>query len=388
MPVFRLSSIIAALVFVSAPITSFANESVQVTPEEGFWSGGFRSSNGGNIQFSITAVDRIGKLEVNAGNWQGLSAVYRCEYVFAVDGEDASEMYLNEAASFHSNECLPKFPMTLNRISDDVLKATFDAKIGSLIGIPEIELSAGLRPLRDQDRVDLSAPIDIIGLKPGMLRQEISEILEDRGYSVLESIDDAFRGPNYVIAMDRWTKGEVVPEGEQYAGSPRDEISIVFSSTKPWMEQDHRAITIRRGLIPGPSAGLTISAFQRSVQQKYGAVVGDYGGSILYSRQGSIAERASDCGEGTLQALSPTMANLSTRNLSGDSFSFSPYCMGGVNVGLRSDRATGLLQTGTITVGSVDETWQEFWENWSKQEYDQINTVLSALRGGGEGPEL
>lgn len=62
--------------------------------------------------------------------------------------------------------------------------------------------------------------------------------------------------------------------------------------------------------------------------------------------------------------------------------------MGGVNVGLRSDRATGLLQTGTITVGSVDETWQEFWENWSKQEYDQINTVLSALRGGGEGPEL
>ncbi len=30
-------------------------------------------------------------------------------------------MYLNEATAFRANECLPKFPMTLERIDADVL---------------------------------------------------------------------------------------------------------------------------------------------------------------------------------------------------------------------------------------------------------------------------
>ncbi len=221
-----------------------------------------------------------------------------------------------------------------------------------------------------------------------MPREEIAEVLTGKGYTLLESIEGAFTGPNYTIPMDRWSKGDLVPEGERGTGSPRDEISVVFSSTKSWMEQDYRAITIRRGLIPAPTDGLTISAFQRSVQKKYGANIGNYGGTIHYSREGSPVSRTDECQKGSLQSFRPAMASLSTRHLSADQLTLHPYCLGQVHVSFQSDRSTGLLTAGIVTVASSDDAWQEFWENWSKQEYDAINTTLNALRGAGEGPDL
>ncbi len=81
----KLNKIVAALVVASTPMISSANESTVAPPEEGFWSGGYKTSKGASIQFAITAVDRIGKLEVDAKGWQGFEFIYKCEYVFAVD---------------------------------------------------------------------------------------------------------------------------------------------------------------------------------------------------------------------------------------------------------------------------------------------------------------
>ena len=385
----KIRTVGVAACFALSATAVAANEAGIASPEEGFWGGGFRSSDGASIQFSLTNVDGIGELEVEARRWQGLAGVYNCTYVFDIENGAMGDMFLNEAQSFNSTECLPVFPMSFERSAADVLTVTFEPRLGSLIGLPTAQLSAVLRPIREEDRLNAEVPLDILGVSPGMSRTEIAEILEGRGYSLTYDEPEAYSAAHYTIPMERWTVSELVSEAEPYSGSPRDEISVVYTSTKPWLDQEPQAVSVTRGLIPAPADGLTISRFLTAVQQKYGGQMSDYGGNVVYGRGGQPVRNARECGEGSLQAIDVAGATLSERGgLSVSGMSFSPYCAGSVNVSLRSDRATGLLTFAILSIGTSDMAWQEFWQNWSRGRYTQIETVLSALSGGGEGPEL
>lgn len=378
----RCKSIFAAFLLAITPFPGFANESALISPEEGFWVMGMKSSKE-SITFELTIVDKIGQLVVKSWGWQGLQ-FSTCYYVFSLDGKSVGEVYLNEGRSSNPEGCFDEFPMTFDRLDDNVLKVTFDKEIGETIGLSELDFVSRIRPLREQDRVELSAPLDIIGIKPGMKRDEIDEVLLKKGYSLDMRSDDGLKDVDYPVPIDRWVKGGIISDGN-YTGKSRDTIWVVFNSVKSWLEQDRRAIIIHRSLRPDLSDGLRASDFQESVQEKYGFSIERSGRERhFYSRQGAVVDWHSECGDGPLTVLRPV--GISWTGL--ESLYLSPNCMGSVETEIISNFGNGIISHFLITVGSVDEYWQELWETWSKGEYDYIARVLSVLRANGEVPEL
>lgn len=357
-----------------------AQPSSSQAAEEGVWSGGLQSGNGGRIVFTFTSIGSVGSLRFESRGWEDFGRG-TCEYVFEMDGGAHRDIYLNTASNRNAN-CPDSFPFEVVRSGDDTLQFTPGSEAAAHSQIDTLELHAGVRPWRPEDARAGVDPIDILGIKPAMEQLEIENILTEAGFEHLENGTIVLAGDGYTQSIDF------------YGRSPREDgwstdiISIPWTAKKSWDESTPVAMTITRDWSIPEDAKLSIATLKASLQEKYG-IDGTYPNQgVVYGRDGGRLQDGG-CPKGSLQAYPYRAPSTTYDRFSAQQRELSPYCGPSVGISTNADRATGRATELHVTVTDPDEVWKNFWATWSHSEAQRLQELHDSIAGlRGTGPEL
>ena len=380
----RLLVCLAAALTVGAS-TVLANEASRITPDEGAWSAGYRDGGIGKLTIQFTSIDGVGELILESGNWLQGSSTVRCQYVFDIDAGVVEQAYINTGYDRSSSFCPPDMPFTTVRTGPDTLKLTPHPAVVPQLRLEEIDLYAGVRPLRDEERLTPVERLDILGLKIGQTREEAEQILIGAGFT-LQPNPATMTSEGYVSTTELWERNA---DSSNKSG---DGIIINWTAKVDWLESEERIMALSRDWKIPQSSGMAQATLIDALSTKYNIDLSTNSASVTYTRTGDISDRGR-CGDGSLQNLNLQGGRGLQSEARGGigifSKQMSMYCGQFISISTRPDRNTGMADTLRIDIADTDMVWDDFWLLWAHNKNKEYSTLLDTLRGAtGAAPEL
>lgn len=337
---------------------------------DGVWTSEHRNNERGEVSFELSVIGGLGTLAIEGRRWPG-HGNGRCSYVFEMSGPNVEQIVLN-AASSSNGECRDRFPFTLERVSADALEFDIADSISVAFGgLDMIQLEGLLRPLREIDRRADIPNLDILGLAPGMARDDIGQSLADLGFALIDR-SERQNEDGFTSASEHWSRN---PDAERL---DTDHISLSYTATREDVDSVERLIAISR--VDTPLTPMSVSVFRDALNEKYGLPVSAFE-NREYLRDGSsvnVAQRV-HCPDGPHERLRFTHPTYDRYTPSRATEQFSIYCGAEIKIILVGDPATGSVRDYRMVLYDVDMIWEEFWARWSYGERNQIAQLFEAL---------
>lgn len=348
-----------------------------VSDLEGVWFGGYRQGSS-QINVELRVLGSIGQLEVKAKKWNPIN-YGTCEYVFEAKNGSIEEIFINSAIS-NMETCPQQVSLSISRVEPDVINLVLNSYL--IEGVPEINLSAGLRPIGETDRRSGVNNLDILGISTGMSRNEVETILAEKEFAQMEDETRTGSGTGF--------KSEVVFYGRQKDedGEFQDIITVAYSADFDDHSQDVKSVIVSRFWSIPDSAKLSVATLREALLEKHGAPASRYD-DWKYKRDGSnILDGQRDrevCPAGSVQEMPYIIYGPNQTSRA----SISPYCGPIIDVGINEDYNTGRAKGLKISIVDPDTVWSDFWTTWSVDERLELEQKFEAIAGStGSAPEL
>lgn len=372
-----MSAGLLALAIGAVPCTTFAQED-QITDRQGVWYGGFVRQSWQELKLELKVIRDVGIVEVQFHTWEPVGQA-TCQYVFDATVEHAIELQLN--GSYGSpDQCEQQVTMTFERTSADRATVMFE---GWEV-LPEFEVAASLRPLRDQDRRSPVSGLDILGVQPGMPVSAAEALLINAGFQALPAWTRVSRGRS-----GDWTQEtRSYVRQEQGSGNWGDVFTIQFSAVVASEPTEQRAALISRDWDIPEDQGLSQLSLMNALSQKYGEPLPN-AEDRFWDRSGqnltSYEQRRANCATGPVQEI-PYRIDFQRTAISS---STTIYCGPVASVYMRNHSGGGLASELNIMIVDPDEVWDSFWRSWSDGEYPAMRALLDNVLGAtGAAPDL
>lgn len=278
-----------------APEITFAQET-GILDRQGVWVGGYKRGRSEEINFELKIVRDIGLLEVESRDWEPVGSA-ACQYVFDATQEASVKLTLN--GSFGSPErCAQQFELSFSRASADSALLQFEG--GNFL--PEAELSAGLRPLRDVDRRSVIAGLDVLNIKPGMALEEAEDLLSNQQFSLMPEWTSVAQGRS-----GNWTQEtRYYVRQEKENGEWGDFFVVQYSPNVEGAATERRVSMLSRGWEIPEDQAVTELTLLNALTEKYGPSLA-VGEDREWDRTGhnltELDQRRSNCAPGSLQEI-------------------------------------------------------------------------------------
>lgn len=338
---------------------------------DGVWFGGYKQGRT-SINLQLANIEGVGRIDIDSKGWEPIG-YGRCQYVYQYLNPTVDDVHLN--GSYGTPEkCPPTLSFQMERAGPDSMKVTFTDRIP----LAEVELIAGLRPLRDEDRRVKVENLDIIGVKTGMSRTDAEAILKDAGYEHDEQATRVATGrEGWTLETHYFVKG--AEDSDEI-----DTISVAYSETK-----SAKVMIVGRDWKIPETAKLTELTLKQALLDKYGPAYSTFGEDRSYDRQGNnlpnSTERNKVCKRHSLQEIKFDWYR------KGQIYrgSINLYCGPLTHMHIGSTRETGLASYIIQWIADPDEIWDNFWRTWSIGEHQKLDALYQSVSGAvGEAPKL
>jgi hypothetical protein len=363
---------------VSAAPQALLAQETGVTDRQGAWFAGYTRGNSEEINIELTIIRDVGVAEINFSRWEPVGSA-RCQFVFDASPEGSMPLSLN--GSFGSPEnCPQELAIDFSRTSEDGALLRFEG--GNFL--PEAELRAGLRPLRENDRRARIEGLDILGVPPGITLSEAESILLGQQYMFM---------PDWTrISQSRsgnWTQETRYYVRDQNGDDENQDLFIIQYSPEVASEENERTVSMlsRNWQIP-ENQNLTELTLINALTDKYGPTL-SFGNDRAWDRSGQnlteLGQRRERCRQGSHQQIPFSI------NFRGSSFTSNAnvYCGPTADIRLQTGRNTGLATVLSVFIVDPDEVWDNFWRTWSVDEYEAMSILYNSVTGAtGAAPDL
>lgn len=255
--------------------SSLPAQSQTTTPEEGVWFGGYVLGRD-DITFEMVVVNGVGQLDIESDNWGALGFA-RCRYQFAVSGGAVPEAFLNQGTGTPEN-CPIEMSFDISRTGPDDAALVLPVALQDQLNLERIEMRAGLRPLRAEDRRANIPSFDILGVAPGMTTQTVSSILAAAGFTLMEEPNLMYEG--FSRPQQIWGRS---PSAE---GVFSDQLLVSFSAEADWIPVPPVVAQVARRLSLSAEQGVTELVLQNALREKYGPPENGYNENRAWTRDG------------------------------------------------------------------------------------------------------